>query len=81
MTTPKTKKRLQQERDAVNREMTASKRKAGLVWGRADSRAERDWLRQIETMPVDTRGLTARFCGDPLPGRSALDRRSPTSSS
>lgn len=26
-------------------------------------------------IPKDTRGLTARLCGDPLPGRSALDRR------
>jgi acyl-CoA synthetase (AMP-forming)/AMP-acid ligase II len=25
--------------------------------------------------PPDTRDLTARFCGDPLPGRSALDQR------
>lgn len=26
-------------------------------------------------IPSDTRDLTARLCGDPLPGRSALDRR------
>lgn len=26
-------------------------------------------------VPNDTRDLTARICGDPLPGRSALDRR------
>jgi len=25
-------------------------------------------------IPLDTRTLTARLCGDPLPGRSALDR-------
>lgn len=29
----------------------------------------------IAAIPDDTRNLTARFCGDPLPGRSALDRR------
>lgn len=29
----------------------------------------------IVPIPEDTRDLTARFCGDPLPGRSALDRR------
>lgn len=26
-------------------------------------------------IPPDTRGVTARLMGDPLPGRSALDRR------
>jgi len=26
-------------------------------------------------IPDDTRGLTAQILGDPLPGRSALDRR------
>ena len=25
-------------------------------------------------MPKDTRDITGRFCGDPLPGRSALDK-------
>lgn len=29
----------------------------------------------IPTIPDDTRSLTGRFCGDPLTGRSALDRR------
>jgi hypothetical protein len=28
----------------------------------------------IASIPEDTRDLTARLCGDPLPGRSALDR-------
>ena len=32
---------------------------------------ERTW----RDLPPDTRGLTARICGDPLPGRSALDKR------
>lgn len=27
------------------------------------------------SIPKDTRDFTQRFCGDPLPGRSALDRR------
>lgn len=26
-------------------------------------------------IPLDTRDLTARVCGDPLPGRRAIDRR------
>lgn len=32
-------------------------------------------LRALTSIPRDTRNLTARLCGDPLPGRSALDRR------
>lgn len=33
---------------------------------------------RMAEIPDDTRGLTARICGDPLPGRSALDQmRSP----
>lgn len=30
---------------------------------------------RLSEIPDDTRDLTARLCGDPLPGRSALDRR------
>jgi hypothetical protein len=31
--------------------------------------------RAIATVPLDTRSVQARFLGDPLPGRSALDRK------
>jgi hypothetical protein len=41
----------------------------GLLRKRAEER--RLWA----TIPDDTRGLTARLAGDPLPGRSALDQR------
>lgn len=30
---------------------------------------------RLAEIPEDTRSLTGRICGDPLPGRSALDRR------
>lgn len=30
---------------------------------------------RLSEIPPDTRTVTAQFCGDPLPGRSALDRR------
>jgi len=33
------------------------------------------WLKMIEERPEDTRDITGRLMGDPLPGRSALDRR------
>ena len=34
-----------------------------------------DALERLALIPEDTRDTTARICGDPLPGRSALDRR------
>lgn len=37
------------------------------------ARIDADAEKQI--VPRDTRDFTARFCGDPLPGRSALDMR------
>ena len=36
-------------------------------------RAERDWERLVKEIPEDTRSVTARLFGDPLPGRSALE--------
>ena len=30
---------------------------------------------RLKEIPEDTRSLTGYLCGDPLPGRSALDRR------
>lgn len=42
---------------------------------RADDKAEA--MRLLRKVPPDTRSLTARIAGDPLPGRSALDRRAP----
>ncbi len=40
--------------------------------GKRDTQIERDWHRQLASMPADTRNLTARVCGDPLFERSAL---------
>ena len=34
-----------------------------------------DAMARLAEIPPDTRGLTARTFGDPIPGRSALDRR------
>ena len=36
-------------------------------------RTERDWERLVKEIPEDTRSVTARLFGDPLPGRSALE--------
>lgn len=30
---------------------------------------------EVPPVPADTRSITGRICGDPLPGRSALDAR------
>jgi hypothetical protein len=35
-----------------------------------------DAIRLMAAIPADTRNLTQRIFGDPLPGRSALDRKS-----
>jgi hypothetical protein len=39
---------------------------------RVTSSAAKELVKQFQT--EDTRSFTSRFCGDPLPGRSALDR-------
>ena len=58
------------------KEISRLKRQAGLTHhaGWHDTEAEEGWKRQMAAFPADTRNLTARVCGDPLPGRSALDR-------
>lgn len=39
-------------------------------------RAQMGYAKPVKNPPPpDTRDFTARFCGDPLPGRSALDQR------
>lgn len=58
------------------KEMSRLRRAAGLTFhaGHHGTQVEADWRRQMAAMPHDTRDLTARIMGDPLPGRSALDR-------
>lgn len=34
-----------------------------------------DWKGLMATLPDDTRDITARIFGDPIPGRSALDMK------
>ena len=40
-----------------------------------DREARKDAARLRQQIPPDTRSLTARIAGDPLPGRSALDQQ------
>lgn len=71
------RKKVQDQRNEINREMSALKKAAGLTnmqqWGRRKKNSDVFW--QEPNLPDDTRTFTARFCGDPLPGRSALDAR------
>jgi hypothetical protein len=68
-------KKVQAERSQANREMAANKRAAGMATTVSGEPLERDARRLMAMIPPDTRDLTARFFGDPLPGRRALDRR------
>lgn len=43
--------------------------------GRMSAAAKRDAEQLLAQIPPDTRDFTARLCGDPRPGRSALDQR------
>lgn len=46
------------------------------AWKKSDEKVEKkELLERWAEVPVDTRTLTQRICGDPLPGRSALERR------
>lgn len=66
----------QRERNRQMRAFTAAKRAAGCpVKAESTMAAHLDAMARLALIPADTRTLTARFCGDPLPGRSALDRR------
>lgn len=56
------------------REMTRLRRQAGLS-EREVFPNPADVAARLAEIPPDTRNLTARVCGDPIPGRSALDLR------
>jgi hypothetical protein len=73
------KRRLDPEyRERRNQQMRdANERRTSTSWPMHHfaSRMPQEQLDRLRaTVPVDTRGLTARACGDPLPGRSALDK-------
>lgn len=59
-------------RNADNRAMTAAKKAAGLTYASRIDAA--DVAARLAEIPPDTRSLTGRMFGDPLPGRSALAR-------
>lgn len=63
-----------ERRNQLNREVAAAKKAAGLTYP-VNKIPREVWEARIAEIPQDTRDLTARICGDPLRGRSALDRR------
>jgi hypothetical protein len=62
------------QRRADMREMTRLRRQAGLSEREVFPNAT-DLAARLAEIPPDTRSLTARICGDPIPGRRALDLR------
>lgn len=56
------------------KEAAENRRRAGITHMEKNTAAERDWRSHLQTIPRDTRDLTGRIMGDPLPGRSALDQ-------
>lgn len=55
--------------NGICKEAARNKSAAGLRnLGRGSAEAEAEWRRQIAIMPDDTRDLTARVFGDPIPG-------------
>lgn len=69
------RKRVQMKRNELDKEVSAARMAAGLTFmvGRRD--VEEQARKLMAFIPSDTRDLTARIFGDPLPGRSALDLR------
>lgn len=61
--------------EALLRDRESRARRSPHRRAKEPSKARQDEVLQI--VPLDTRGLTGRLCGDPLPGRSALEKRQP----
>lgn len=60
--------------DLLDRSRDAINHRAFKLRLKSSNKAEYRTMNRPELPPIDTRDLTARFFGDPLPGRSALDR-------
>ena len=63
-------------RDRARRDARGEDRRTYRVGHKVESAiALPDVLARLAEIPADTRSLTARLFGDPLPGRAALDHR------
>lgn len=53
----------------MNKEVSNTKREAGIRYlGSRSKSADAEWEHQMALMPRDTRDLTGRLMGDPIPG-------------
>lgn len=69
-----THEKYKRQRRAEMREMTQLRRQAGIPPREIRPNLS-DVAARLAEIPADTRSLTARIFGDPLPGRSALHRK------
>ena len=60
------------DRNKMCRELAKSRAAAGITNLRGVDKAVA--AARLAEIPLDTRNLTQRICGDPLPGRDALSR-------
>lgn len=77
MSTREARLRARKELLSRRKEASAARRAAGVTryqYAEHRSKAKRDGERLLKTIPEDTRDLTARLMGDPLPGRRAIDK-------
>lgn len=57
------------DRDRIRQRASNSRREAGIRYlGSRSREADAEWKRQMALMPKDTRDLTGRLMGDPIPG-------------
>ena len=62
------------QRNAEMREASRLKAAAGVNRNAIGKPSPQDLAARLAEIPADTRSFTARTFGDPLPGRSALDK-------
>jgi hypothetical protein len=63
------------DRSHRNRRLKESERKRPVYFDRNHQQMRADAEVLLKQIPPDTRDLTSRLMGDPLPGRRALDAR------
>ena len=61
--------------EVARRRYVRSERRASPHFADRKRLSAEDAIRALATVPADTRTITGKVFGDPLPGRSALDRR------
>lgn len=58
----------------ANRRVSAATKAAGGAHYVSGKVSQEDFYARLAEIPPDTRSLTQRLCGDPLPGRDALSK-------